>query len=282
MHFVQYIGQENSKNALMFCLRAGKMIQPTEKEQKKQTLQETRFCIIHFVNFLRQTNEISKNDNNATQQLVGSNQQLATSKTHTQEGSLLHQTMLGRSGQQQKPYILGSAGTFLICSQRFEGQVCLSTVPSIHHSPFHYRTRTLDLLLLTQLVYHEPQLRLTSRMGTKENINSSVFKLVNFVQGLGLGLLAIVWVIYICRIGHLALSANSALGKKRLILLSSTTAKSWGGRQGFMILNGYLLEKLLYAKKCTSTTHSATLYSFVDDGVVYHQEAECNPLAHQR
>jgi len=37
-----------------------------------------------------------------------------------------------------------------------------------------------------------------------------------------------------------------------------------------MILNGYLLEKLLYAKKCTSTTHSATLYSFVDDGVVYH------------
>jgi hypothetical protein len=30
--FVQYIGQENSKNALIFCLRAEKMIQPTEKE----------------------------------------------------------------------------------------------------------------------------------------------------------------------------------------------------------------------------------------------------------
>jgi hypothetical protein len=37
-----------------------------------------------------------------------------------------------------------------------------------------------------------------------------------------------------------------------------------------MILNGYLLEKLLYAKECTSTTHSTTVYSFVDDGVVYH------------
>jgi hypothetical protein len=32
MHFVQYIGQENSKIALIFCLRAEKMIQPTEKE----------------------------------------------------------------------------------------------------------------------------------------------------------------------------------------------------------------------------------------------------------
>jgi hypothetical protein len=32
MHFFQYIAQEISKNALIFCLRAEKMIEPTEKE----------------------------------------------------------------------------------------------------------------------------------------------------------------------------------------------------------------------------------------------------------
>jgi hypothetical protein len=70
------------------------------------------------------------------------------------------------------------------------------------------------------------------KAGTKENMNSSVFKLVNFYLRLGLGLLAIVGVIYICRIVHLASSADSALGKKSMILLSSTTAKFGGGGLG--------------------------------------------------